>query len=463
MATFFEKRLTQLERAGITPEIVERIRAHIENAEPPGLIQISPYRMADEWNLPHREVLEAFLYGTRLGIFDLIWHIRCPSCKVAIEPTTHLAWLRSNAHCKYCQIDFQVGFDDAVEVTFGVSQDVRSTDQNKWLQTDEHICKIDPVGWVEVMKYWGWIETKTPLKIEPQSAWKHRIKMKAGTYYLHGNDFFKLFVPLPIEGDPIHSVQHVNILFDGERLTKTDPQVYHPGVLIVHITNTSDYPVDLTFSRRKPYSWISAAQIASTQTFRDLFSSEVISLDETFSLHNAVFVFTDIKGSTALCERLGDSETFFVVKEHFKILTRKIREHNGAAVKKIGDVLMATFLVPEDAMNALFEIQRAFEEFNVQENIRNSVIIKAGAHQGPCIAVTLNDRLDYFGRTVNIAARVQRLSTGNDILLSQSFYADPAVQEIVENSGWQIREFQATLGSIEDIYDVVQLLPPTLL
>jgi len=60
--------------------------------------------------------------------------------------------------------------------------------------------------------------------------------------------------------------------------------------------------------------------------------------------------------------------------------------------------------------------------------VDDPVTIKIGVHEGPCIAVTLNDRLDYFGTTVNMAARLEGQSQGADIVLSQAMADNPAVQ-----------------------------------
>ena len=60
-----------------------------------------------------------------------------------------------------------------------------------------------------------------------------------------------------------------------------------------------------------------------------------------------------------------------------------------------------------------------------------AIAIKLGLHDGPCIAVTLNDRLDYFGSTVNLAARLQGQSVGGDIVLSETLAADATVRKIL--------------------------------
>jgi class 3 adenylate cyclase len=444
MTTLLDEKLDALREAGFSDEIREHIRAHIEHAGPACLQRISPSRMAQDWDLPQRDVLEAFLHGTRLGIFDLMWAIRCPFCQGHVEQIEHLSSLKSQSRCEFCQMDFQAGFDDVAEVTFRLNENIR---------------RVAPATRAEGFECWDLIEIDTSFTVKPGSTWEQQIDLKVGTYYLYDPDF-RVGMPLAVHPGISRSPQQMEVIFDGEKLVRPEGRAYQSGPMVLRVVNHSPQPTEMNLWRRKQYPWTSAAQVASTQSFRDLFSSELISPDETFAIRDLVIVFTDIKGSTALYERLGDSDAYFLVKEHFKILIQQVRAHNGAVVKTIGDAVMATFLVSQDAIEALFDVQAAFDAFNAREQTRDDIIIKIGAHRGPCIAVTSNDRLDYFGRTVNVASRVQGLSSGRDIVFTRSFYDEPEVREIVDGSSWQIRHFEARLRGIDDLYDVVHLLPP---
>jgi adenylate cyclase len=75
--------------------------------------------------------------------------------------------------------------------------------------------------------------------------------------------------------------------------------------------------------------------------------------------------------------------------------------------------------------------------------------LKGGIHTGPCIAVTLNDRLDYFGSTVNMAARLEGLSTGNDVIISRALYDDPEVRALVDSGELQASPFDVELKGFE--------------
>ena len=117
------------------------------------------------------------------------------------------------------------------------------------------------------------------------------------------------------------------------------------------------------------------------------------------------FLFTDLKGSTELYERVGDLVAYDLVRAHFRVLHEIVAAESGAVVKTIGDAVMATFPTPDRAMAAALKMREALK------NLKGDLLLKIGIHEGPCLAVSLNDRQDYFGRTVNIAARVQGLAT----------------------------------------------------
>jgi class 3 adenylate cyclase len=70
-----------------------------------------------------------------------------------------------------------------------------------------------------------------------------------------------------------------------------------------------------------------------------------------------------------------------------------------------------------------------------------------GAHCGPSIAVTLNENLDYFGQTVNIAARVQSFADAGEICLSEALYTAAGVRDLL--AGYEIAEFEAPLRGVE--------------
>ena len=100
---------------------------------------------------------------------------------------------------------------------------------------------------------------------------------------------------------------------------------------------------------------------------------------------------------------------FDLVRAHFRVLNEIVAAEAGAVVKTIGDAVMATFPTPDRALAAALRMREAMRKLNAEHGSED-LLLKIGIHEGPCLAVTLNDRQDYFGQTVNIASRVQGLA-----------------------------------------------------
>jgi class 3 adenylate cyclase len=181
---------------------------------------------------------------------------------------------------------------------------------------------------------------------------------------------------------------------------------------------------------------LTAHRATTMQAFRDLLPGHALRPDEDVAIDNVTLMFTDLKGSTALYERIGDGRAYRLVRDHFAFLAGVVRSHNGTLVKTIGDAVMAAFSDPAEAVAAALEVQEEVANFNARTD-DEEITIKLGLHGGSCIAVTMNDRLDYFGSIVNTAARLQGQSRGGDIVLSQSLADDAAVATLIAGRATQ--------------------------
>jgi class 3 adenylate cyclase len=85
------------------------------------------------------------------------------------------------------------------------------------------------------------------------------------------------------------------------------------------------------------------------------------------------------------------------------------------------------------------------------------LMLKIGIHEGPCLAVTLNDRLDYFGTTVNIASRVQGLAMSQSIFATEPIVKDPAVAKLLAEAGLTPVAQRCNLRGIADELTVYEI------
>ena len=121
------------------------------------------------------------------------------------------------------------------------------------------------------------------------------------------------------------------------------------------------------------------------------------------------------------------------MRAHFQVLQEIVVGEAGATVKTIGDAVMATFPTPDRAIAAALRMRDEMRRLNAEHG-REELLLKIGI-RATCLAVTLNDRQDYFGQTVNIASRVQDLAEAQAILATSTVVEDNLASTVLARSG----------------------------
>ncbi len=424
LSALSEKLISQ----GAAPEIVTRLAGIIEQADDLTLARIRSHALADYWGLPRRDVLEICLWATRVGLLDLQWDLICPHCRGAKQTSASLSGIRSQVYCDNCNIDFTVSFDNTVELTFRPNPAVR-------LIEGREFC----VGGPQVTPH-----IVAQQLLAPGTVRELTVPLEAGRYRLRNLELpGGQFLQVAADGSPEATLRACDTGWNGEeiRLATT------PTLRLENATASEQ----LFILERMAWSdqAATAAEVTALQVFRDLFSNEALRPGEQISVGTLTVLFTDLRGSTQLYREIGDAPAFGRVMNHFDVLRKAIAEEEGALVKTIGDAVMAVFRRPAAALRAILTAQQALA--SPPEGM-HPLMLKIGIHAGPCIAVTLNDRLDYFGCTVNMAARLEGLSTGCDIVISAAVHADPEVADMLSDTegGLTGTPFEMTLKGFDE-------------
>jgi class 3 adenylate cyclase len=207
-------------------------------------------------------------------------------------------------------------------------------------------------------------------------------------------------------------------------------------------------------TRTGKYEWRSSAtttgvEIINHPVFRKIFGEETLPLDQSLEIRTATIMFSDVIGSTAMYERLGDSRAYRLIRDHFDVVFEAITEHDGVPIKTIGDAVMGVFIDEVSAVQAAFAMSNLLQASNRTRNDGESLRLKIGVHRGPLIAVTLNNQLDYFGRTVNIAARTQNLSGPDQLSMGEAFIAAPGVKTALLEHVRRVQRTAVTMKGID--------------
>ena len=418
LATGGAERLAGIRRALVgdarqAEPLVARLADFITTSDDLAAARIRPYVLAEQWGTGRHETLQLFLHATRAGLLDFSWDLVCPHCRGAKVTTPSLDGVRPEAHCDSCGIDFTANFDQSVELTFTPNAAVRPVVRADYCvggpQVTPHIVAqqvLPPHG-----------QRILPLALNPGRyrvrapglARQHAFRVEAGGPAVLGIDLGTS--PL---AEPVVSAT-------GE-LTLGNSSGDERLAMVEHVA-WSDQAT-------------TAAEVTSLQLFRDLFSREVLRPGEQISVGSMTIVFTDLKNSTQLYKEIGDAPAFGRVLTHFEILKAAVATEHGAIVKTMGDAIMAVFPRPLAALRAMLHAQRWLAHpreyplpagVSVPASSLEPLALKAGLHCGPCLAISQNERLDYFGTTVNIGARLCGLCSGSDLVLSNAVRQDPEV------------------------------------
>jgi class 3 adenylate cyclase len=429
-----ERLITQ----GAQPEIVKLLTEMIEQADDLTLSRIRSHALADYWNLPRRDVLEVCLWATRVGLLDLQWEMICPHCRGSAQTSPSLTSIQAEVYCESCGVDFSVNFDRAVELTFRPNPSVRIVEGLQF-------C----VGGPQVTPH-----IVIQQSLAPGAKREFELPLEAGRYRLRSSELTGgQYLQASIEGS-----KEATLKASAEGWTDEELSLATMPKLLFE--NATDKHQLFVFERM---AWsdqaATAAEVTALQVFRDLFSNEALRPGEQISVGTLTVLFTDLRGSTQLYREIGDAPAFGCVMNHFDVLRDAIAEEDGAMVKTIGDAVMAVFRRPAGALRAFLTAQQVLAS---PPEGKRPLLLKVGIHTGPCIAVTLNGRLDYFGCTVNMAARLEGLSSGGDVVISAAVHADPEVAEMIYGAEAELTatQFEVMLkGFDEEQFELWRVRP----
>jgi len=452
------------------PAVADAIVQLIETGEDHELNRINVLDFAKQTGLDEERVISGFLHASRLGLFDLTWNVLCPGCSGVLDAHSTLKSLRSDDYqCGLCACGYEPSVDEQVEVAFTVSPRTRriaAHDPNT-LPLWEYFKQVFWSSGVDLNKesFESLTDEVTLDALELPAGEKAQLSLQLPPQFIivfepvtHSAQF------IDVQGEPTKERQQLSLIYNNAH-APVETVVMRPGPLRLSLDNQAGVRTLPTvfiaaealhhlIGKRKPF--LTAKRMLSNQTFRDVFKADNLNIDQRLKITSLTFLFTDLKGSTALYERVGDLAAFDLVRAHFHALLEIISSEKGAVVKTIGDAVMATFVRPEHAIVAGLRMRAAMGALNTERGTQD-LIVKIGIHEGPCLAVTLNERQDYFGQTVNIAARVQSLSTSQEIHITGPVIDAPGVAALLDQKEIKPIQKQAALRGIADkivVYEI---------
>ena len=349
-----QRRGAQLRGVGLDREVVDRLLKHLDERPDEEVQQMRPFELASQWGLDRREVLRAFLHATVCGLTDLKWQVNCPVCRVGASIVDGLDSVEMATHCAACQIHFDTDFAQHVEAVFPSNGAVRPVQAALY-------CASSPAFLPHVF---------AQLEVEAGATREEGVELPGGEMHT------RVLGRAGGADTQLEAGAGVHVVVDADGVRFDDDAA--DGRLV--ITNQTDDEVVVLLERA---GWeadaVLGTVIGSFPEFVDLFATEAPRSGVDLTVGHIALLFSDLVGSTALYERVGDARAFAIVEEHFRLMADAIRNHGGAIIKTMGDAVMASFLGEKEAVAAAREMIEAHDRAHPPEA---GLGVKIGVYAG---------------------------------------------------------------------------------
>ncbi|MFO1049915.1 MAG: DUF5939 domain-containing protein [Geminicoccaceae bacterium] len=477
MAAIVDERALDAGLAGLeaarnwSPRVISRLEAVIREGDDAQLFRLNPLTLARQRDIAPDEAVDLLLHATAQGLFEMDWLLVCPRCACAVESFARLRAVLSRYRCPQCHNEYEAAMDDFIAVYFNVAPAIAATRY----QRPETLEPFD-----YMFHYKGVREGHRPDGV-PYIDGSRDAMLAIGFLEPGRTTGFHLTAPpglvvgisadteagfaLEVAEGPSPAPQRLVLSFAGNAYRPEEVSVA-AGPVELDIANPTDRRCvvallamapgqDDGFLRFDPF--LTGKGLLTSQTFRSLFRSEVVGGAQGLAIRDIAILFTDIKGSTELYRRIGDLNAYQLVQQHFDWLREATVRHGGAVVKTIGDAVMAAYPDAASAVAAALAMRTAAERQG-RGQAGGPVELKIGLHHGAAIAVTLNDELDYFGQTVNVASRVQEEAGAQEICLTAEVWDFPGVRELL--AGQRTAHASAAFRGLDHPTPIVRIAPP---
>ncbi len=438
------------------------------------LLRVNPLTFAETYQINPKQAVDLFVYAVKVGIFDFQWNMICPMCGGVEYSSDTINEVQARGFlCTVCQAINSGDLDDRVEVTFKVNPTIRKLEIDPFASSENYnryfFSKSVQFTPKQEQYFLGVMQAVRALQAD--EAVDLRMTLTPNSHYRFMSLILHQAVTVQAgagEAAEPHTV-YLDILPTGFSPRELDIPA---GEVIFHIKNLRPRLTDVTFSKvdsnetaeiiaeRTPQMtpMLTAKRLLNNQNFRDLFRVQTLRPDLTLNIRSLTLLFTDLKGSTELYDAAGDAYAYDLIQRHFKILTQATQRNAGAIVKTMGDAIMATFSTPHEGVTAAIEMMDGMASLNgALQADGHELGLKIGLHQGNTLAVNADDRLDYFGQTVNIAARVQGLAKSGEIWVSEAIYKADDIATLLQTAGYQPEKQSVHLKGVSEPTTVFRL------
>ncbi len=416
-------RLEQLRKQTFDPLVIDTLAQFLEHASDLEVARIRPIALAERFKLNQDQVIGACLEGTRLGIFSLLWDIMCPSCRIPADIQETLSAIKDHGFCEACNLNFGIDLAESVELIFRVHPEIREV-------TTATYCIGGPAWSRHVV---------AQVRLAAGERFACDLNLSEGSYIIRGPQ-----LPFTISFRVGHDEGMRRIELSLAR-PPSDSRIYLPiGSQVIHLCNDSanDQQVRIERVADQPHA-LSAAKASTIALFRELFPGEVLSSGQIVSVAHITVMRVKIHGGQQLYETLGDGPAFNQIRGLLDLVLRNVKANRGAVVKTVGEGVLASFPDPKSAVLAAIDL--------IQSQLTDDLQFSVAIHRGTAMVATVDERIDYFGKTLKTLDQLSEAASPQSIAMTSSITELAEIRSLLEEHRLKLRVLSKLLLSDKSI------------
>jgi eukaryotic-like serine/threonine-protein kinase len=412
----------------VEPTVLEPLGDFVAQAPDQEVARMRPLALAKRLGLPAEPFVAACLHGAREGLLILLWDILCPICRIPSEVKDTLRAIRQHGRCEACDLDFELDFANSVELIFRAHPEIRNVELGTF-------CIGGPVHAPHVV---------AQTRLAAGESVELGLSLGDGTYRLRGPQ-----LPYTLE-------ILVHMSASASRLSITLSRApdmgrsfaVRPRSQTLTLTNATDTELLARLERTIVRDdAMTAAHATSLPLFRQLFPTEILAPGQLINIATVTLLVTDMADAGELYRTHGDAGAFAIIHEQFRIIADRISREGGAVIKTINEGVVASFSDPRSAVRAGIELQSDLVSSDITRHVR----LRVGIHRGPAMAATINENLDYFGKTPKIAMRLAQSAAPGELLISGELCDDQGVAELLGPAETAVRKDELNLDGPQSV------------
>ncbi len=399
-----DTKLVELRERGIPADVTAMLGKYIRSAGPQQLARIQPIALAKKLGLSPQSVIEACLHGTKIGLFEMLWDLLCPSCRIPSQIRESLRALGEHGHCVACNLDYQFDFDNAVEMVFRITPQIQQTELRTY-------CIGNPGGSPHVA---------AQVRLEPGELLRIELRLGAGHYLIRSAQLSNShFFEVERNGGAVR----LDLTISESSLGHNLPVSLVDGQQTVTLSNTTGHTLLLRIEREMDRrDALTASRAGAMEAFRELFPDEVLEADQQLPVDSITLLVCDWDQTGGQTEKSATDNVA-------KAMWQAVQSNNGAVVRALDSGFQAAFSRTMDALLCA----RVIADIGAKSD--SPVPISRTIHEGPVRMATEGGKLDYFGATVTRVHLLAQTALGGELLISRRIAEKHEVANLMKGLG----------------------------